>query len=92
MEDARKLSKVKKDCQPLELQQEAKRLAMPRRKRRRPYSGERYRHQICRAFPRCVNTRRPTARIEAGATSASRRLAENGHTSIAMGLMAGPYR
>ena len=90
VEIARKLSMVEKDCQPLELQQEAKRLAVPRRRRKRPYSGERSRHQICRVFPRCENTRRHTARIEAGATSASRRLVENGHTSIAMGRAGGP--
>ena len=91
MEIARKLSKVKKDCQPLELQQEAKRLAMPKRRRSRPCSGERYRHQRCRACPRCVSTRQHTARIGVGAMNALKHLAESGRINTEMVRAVGPF-
>ena len=70
-----------KDCQPEELRLKARTVAMPRR---RLCSDVHSRHPTCRLFQRYVSQDIPAYYTEVGATSASRRLPDNGRTLIGM--------
>ena len=75
-----------RDCQPRESRLKAKMVAMLKQRR---YSDVRALHPTCQLCRRYGSIRRPTCLTEVGATSASRRLLENGRTFIGMVRVTG---